>query len=216
MSEKQLDFLHIFDEETEKNNEASEPDLEHDSEDEDFDLEENDPLVFEEAEKRRRLEAEEIMKQQAVAQKQLELENLRFKILNNQADLHLSDFAPFMGEIESYQKRLSDFRRAYEASENGPNKEALYRKLVSPQLEDEENFRESALLYMRYDKLKKEQSVRADNLTVNWQRKDRAEKKQNVGKSYIKKRNTFWQTPNKRAGKDAATGEYLELDKDSD
>jgi hypothetical protein len=212
MSEKQLDFLHIFDEETEKNNEASEPDLEHDSEDEDFDLEENDPLVFEEAEKRRRLEAEEIMKQQAVAQKQLELENLRFKILNNQADLHLSDFAPFMGEIESYQKRLSDFRRAYEASENGPNKEALYRKLVSPQLEDEEDFRESALLYMRYINFKKEKSINFDNLQGQLKKKNKEKKTKAVTKKHIQKKNSFWQTPNKRAGKDAAAGEYLDQD----
>ena len=210
MSEKQLDFLHIFDEEIEKKNKAVESDLEHDSEDEDFDLEENDPLVFEEAEKRRRLEAEAIMKQQEVVQQQLDLENLRFKILNNQAELSLSDFTPFMGEIEAYQKRLSNFRQAYEVAKNGPDKEALYRKLVSPQLEDEEAFRESALLWMRYVALQKERSINFDNLQGELKRKNKEKKKKNVVKNYIQKKNTWWQTPNKRAGKDAAAGEYLD------
>jgi len=214
MSEKQLDFLHIFDEEIEKKNKAVESDLEHDSETEDCDLEENDPLVFEEAEKRRRLEAEAIMKQQEVAQKQLDLENLRFKILNNQEELGLSDFAPFMGEIEAYQKRLSNFRQAYEVAKNGPDKEALYRKLVSPQLEEEEDFRESALLYMRYERLLKNKKASKEyNTKYSFPQKAKYKQKKNVTAKELKKaRSSFERVPNKRAGKDAAAGEYLDQD----
>ncbi|PKM87155.1 hypothetical protein CVU83_03375, partial [Candidatus Falkowbacteria bacterium HGW-Falkowbacteria-2] len=106
MSEKQLDFIHIFNEaEKTPDNSAEDIDVSEEAE--------NDPVAFDElqAEQRREIEKAELAKQQR--EKNDQLKQRRISLLLKTTPT-VAEFNEFMPEIIRYQERMNDFRTAYE------------------------------------------------------------------------------------------------------
>lgn len=141
MSEKQLDFIHIFNEaEKTPDNSAEDIDVSEEAE--------NDPVAFDElqAEQRREIEKAELAKQQR--EKNDQLKQRRISLLLKTTPT-VAEFNEFMPEIIRYQERMNDFRTAYESASQ-PDKLALYEKMVRPDINDEPLYQDSARLYLKY------------------------------------------------------------------
>ena len=142
MPEKQLNFVHIFDE-AEK--EAPKAPAELPAEDNE---EVSDPISADRDENRQREEAEIIFqgkeKEEQTAQKQ---EHRTALLLATSPKLE--DFQEYMPEIRAYGERMNLFRNNFQKAE-GPEKKKIYEILVRPDLNDEPNLRDSARLYLKF------------------------------------------------------------------
>ena len=145
MSEKQLNFLNIF--ETSKKEEPSLP------EEESFVAADvnnyEDPIAFDLEEKRLREEAELISREER-EKKEIELKrNQRQQLLNSRSSWHPSDFQSVLPEIQQYAERMRSYRALYESS-SPERKSELYPRLVWPDTYEEPEHREGARLYINY------------------------------------------------------------------
>lgn len=219
MIDKQLNFLHIFDDALLKKSEDLKGDQKeiNQQDDGDLDMLENDPLLFDEQERKNRQAAEEIFANQEAAEKETKrqayIKSLRSNILRKEGSFSVNDFIYFSEELSAYNDRMQSFQAEHQAASTGEEKECLYRKLVSPHLEDEVAYRETALLYLRYlDALQAEKNKKIEELGNKKVLQKKVQVNPDVKTKGNKISNSFWQTPNPHAGKDAAAKEYLDLE----
>lgn len=196
MSEKQLNFLHIFDDEIQK---AKTSAIENDADQDNLD----DSLVFDEKEEEAKRKADELISKQERQEKEAELSSLRERILKNKGDIRVFNFIPFMEEIENYSRRMKGFQEEFELAAPGIERQKIYDKIIHPNFKDEEKYQESALLYLRY--------IEALN-NERFQESRKREKFQKIKKKNKPKHKPSRRAPNPNAGKDAAAGEYLDRD----
>jgi hypothetical protein len=203
--DKQLNFLNIFDEEGHKKDAIDEVEgagvLNMDADIDEKNVLENDPSAFDEFEQSQKEEANRLTQEseRLAGQKKLEMFLLDFK--DRQSSLSLSDFDPFLIDLDNYDKRFQSFREQLQVAKPGLEKETIYRKIVSPHIEDEPEFRTIAALYLIY--LEKLKEFRAQT------KQPSSEVDQRI-KTPKKKRNTFWGSSKLDQGKDAAAGAYLD------
>lgn len=150
MSEKQLNFLEIFD-----HPEGAEPAPEPLVIEEESDATELDPVLFDQSEVEQRQAAERLVMEQRVVQQQQELAARRQRLLSANTAVDVSDFQEFMPEIQAYYQRLAAIRASFDAAAPGEDKQYWYSKLVSPEIYDDLPYQESARLYRRYFEAKK-------------------------------------------------------------
>jgi len=145
MSEKQLNFLNIF--ETSKKEEPSLPEEESSTTADVNDYE--DPIAFDLEEKRLR-EGAELISRKEREEKEIELKRRqRQELLNSHFPRHPFDFQPVLPEIQRYAERVRSYRALYESS-SPERKSELYPRLVWPDTYEEPEYRESACLYINY------------------------------------------------------------------
>jgi len=65
-------------------------------------------------------------------------------------EIALSEFEDIMPEIKAYEIRLSMLRAIHEDSAPGEEKQKAYMRLVNPDMYDDEVYRDSARLYLKY------------------------------------------------------------------
>lgn len=209
--DKQLNFLNIFDGEKHKKDTTDEVEkaggLNMDADIDDKDVLENDPVEFNKFENEQREEAESLMRVDEEAGdrdegQRKELESFLLGMRGRMDELSLSDFEPFLGELNNYHERFQSFRKQYEAAKPGLEKEIIYKKMVSPNTEDEPEWRNIAALYLIY--LKKLKEFKFNNITPA----SRDLEKEARPKS--REKSNYWKTPKLDQGKDAAAGAYLE------
>lgn len=152
MSEKQLNFLNIF--ETSKKEEPSLPEEEFSTIADVNNYE--DPIAFDLEEKRLREEAELISRKER-EKKEAELKrHQRQELLNSHSPRYPSDFQSVFAEIQQYAERMRSYRALYESS-SPERKSELYPRLVWPDTYEEPEYREGARLYINYlEALKRE------------------------------------------------------------
>jgi hypothetical protein len=173
MSEKQLNFLNIF--ETSKKEEASSSESEYLVKNGENDYE--DPLVFDLEEKRLREEAELISRKER-EKNELELKrSQRQRLLDSHSPRHPSDFQSVLPEIQQYAERSRSYRAVYESS-SPEQKSELYPRLVWPDTYEEPEYRESARLYINYlEAVKREREEQSENKMKSSFSKKKKEKK---------------------------------------
>jgi len=182
MSEKQLDFLNIF--------EPSKHEIENidEGESENKEVLEDQKVV----EKKEDLISDSLIKREKEIKKEAEIKLKRLEILRSgEESLKISDFADIMPEIKAYETRMLMLRAAYEAASPGDDKSRAYQTLVNPDMYDEEVHRDSARLYLKYLEVsKREMKQRTSQLKL--QKKDKkiktsGERKANKQKTYEEK-----------------------------
>lgn len=161
MSEKQLNFLNIF-ETSDKKERSPLPEEESRSAFDENDHE--DPTTFDLEEQRLREEAELISKKEG-ERAELELEQ-RQQLLYSSLPLRSSDFNIVLPEIKNYAERFRSYRARYQEARL-EDKAALYPRLVWPDTYEEPEYRESARLYLNYLEVVKQERAAQ-------QREDRA------------------------------------------
>ncbi|MDP3836934.1 MAG: hypothetical protein Q8Q67_02440 [bacterium] len=157
MSEKQLNFLNIF--------EPSKHEIENIDED-DVKNEEGIEACAADKDteaKKEDLISESLIKREEALKKEAEIKLKRLKLLRAREDLlKIADFADIMPEIKAYEIRMLMLRASYEAALPGEDKQRAYQTLVNPDLHDEEIYRDSARLYLKYlEVAKQEMSLQA-------------------------------------------------------
>lgn len=181
MSEKQLNFLEIFD-----HQESPESLSELSSIPEDRDAVESDPVLFDQSEIEQRQAAEQLVAEQLAEQQRQELLARRQRLLSANTKVDLSDFREFMPEIQAYYQRLADIKASFDAAAPGEDKQYWYSKLVSPEIYDDFAYQESARLYRRYLEVSKAEHAREHAQMVRDQVLKKKIKKQGRDKSKIK------------------------------
>ncbi|MBN2884949.1 hypothetical protein JXE04_03415 [Patescibacteria group bacterium] len=145
MSEKQLNFLNIF--------EPSKHEIENIDEDviENEEEQSTDTETQGTEEKKEDLISDALIKREEEIKKEAEIKLKRLYLLqSSDDDIELSEFDDIMPEIKSYEVRMAMFRAEYEAAQPGKDKEKIYNKLVNPDVLDEDTYRDSASLYLKY------------------------------------------------------------------
>ncbi|MGE5426201.1 MAG: hypothetical protein ACM3PZ_03940 [Bacillota bacterium] len=138
MSEKQLDFLHVFDQ-------PREPEK---KEDED--------VVDEEGDRQSVRKIEINQEQERRDQERRE----RMIALLQSVDPKPEDFEEFKPLIEEYSQRLEEIRREYQEAAEQPERLRLYYILVRPDLNDAEEYQGRARLYLKYKEAENQVSGR--------------------------------------------------------
>jgi hypothetical protein len=203
--EKQLNFLNIFDEEVEREKAAQNNAIEKSAlEDiDEKDILENDPIAFDQFEAKQKEEANRLIQESERAAHQKILEDFLIEINERRGEISLLDFNPFLSDLRQYHERFQSFKQALQNAKPGLDKETIYRKIVSPNTEDEPQFRNIASLYLIYlEKIKELKPKIATKEKIF--KKKRSYKPQNI------KQENFWHKPKLNQGKDAAAGNYLD------
>ncbi len=205
--DKQLNFINIF----EKNGgdqDISKEELNKELIDDvqisdDPDVLDNDPIEFDLFEKKQKEEAERLTQEMANSKRQIKLKTFLEESRGKINELDLSDFSPFLIDLQKYHERFQLFKKQYEEAVNGSDKENIYKKIVSPETEDEPEFRDIAALYRIYIKKFSKHTFSAGSQVPHLTPKEQVRPK-------IGNRSEFWSTPKTNQGKDAAAGSYLE------
>lgn len=148
MSEKQLNFFHIFDHPDKRD------ELEADYRTDDFtdngeESLSSDPVEENLQEEKDRLRAEEISADQIKSEEQIAKKE-RYQRLLQLPVADISEFQEFIADIQNYSERIGQFRQALAQASPGPEKEVIYRKIVNPDLYDEDKYHDLARLYLNY------------------------------------------------------------------
>lgn len=170
MSEKQLNFLNIFEPSKHEIENIDEAAIENEEE---FETDTETQGV--EA-KKEELISESLIKREEEIKKEAEIKLKRLRLLQTNDDIPLSEFEDIMPEIKTYALRLSMFRKDYQTLVAGDAKQKAYLILTNP-VHDDEEYRDSARLYLKYIKAMK----------MN-QSKDRLDKTSFVGHGYKAKK----------------------------
>jgi len=160
MSEKQLDFLNIFDKSEPRDKEKKFDDVLSTADDSDEEDDKQDPLDFNQEEIYKREEAERIFKQQQADQERADKVEARKRVLDTRNTPPVIAFEEFLPEIRNYALRLAAVKEAH-SRVSGEAKLALYNRIVWPDIYEEEMYKESARLYLNYlDALRRSKSSR--------------------------------------------------------
>lgn len=163
MSEKQLDFLNIFDKSEPRDKERKFDDVLSAADNSDEEDDKQDPLDFDQEEIYKRAEADRIFKQQEVDQARTEKMEARKRLLDTRNTPSLMSFEDYLPEIKNYALRLAAVKEAHDRV-SGEAKLALYNRIVWPDIYEEEMYKESARLYLNYlDALRRSKSSRRVN-----------------------------------------------------
>lgn len=141
MSEKQLNFLNIF--------EPSKHEIENID---DGEIENEEVLNNQEVEEKKEdLISESLIKREEEIKKEAERKLKRLNILKAGEDsLTVADFEELMPEIKAYEIRILMLKAVYQNATPGADKEKAYLKIVNPDIHDDEAHRDSARLYLKY------------------------------------------------------------------
>ncbi|MDD2680657.1 MAG: hypothetical protein PHE20_00975 [Patescibacteria group bacterium] len=143
MGIEQTNFLHIFDDTgAEKKLDSSDSQAEIIKEDvhiEDISNEKKEYLI-----------SEALINREEEIKKEAERSLKRLRLIQTNDDIPLASFKDIMPEIKAYEIRLSMLRAAYNRAAPGEDKQRAYLVLVSPEINDDEAYRDSARLYFKY------------------------------------------------------------------
>ncbi len=149
MSEKQLDFLNIFDKSEPRDKERKFEDVLSAPDDFEGEDDKQDSLDFNQEETYKREEAERIFKQQEIDKERSDKIETRKRLLDTRIPSSVMAFEDFLPEIRNYYQRLLSVKEAHKRV-SGEAKLALYNRILWPDIYEEEMYKESARLYLNY------------------------------------------------------------------
>jgi len=173
MSEKQLNFLHIFDDANKRDELKAE--IQSDDYPENEEETSSDPLEENFQEEQDRLKADKITFAGIKAAEQAARQE-RYNRLLRLPPAKLSLFNEFITEIENYSQRIRQFRQELEQVDPGEEKEKIYKKIVNPNLYDEEEYREIAAIYLNYLEALKNEKDDNNQVSLNYLKNEQNEK----------------------------------------
>ncbi len=149
MSEKQLDFLNIFDKSEPRDKEKKFEDVLSSPDNSDEEDDKQDPLDFDQEEIYKREQADRIFKQQEINQEQTDKIEARKRLLDTRNTPSVMSFEEYLPEIRNYHQRMAAVKEAHK-NVSGEAKLALYNRILWPDIYEEEMYKDSARLYLNY------------------------------------------------------------------